>query len=129
MNSVLIANTLTPPCDGSKSTVKLIDEVKHLPFSKSTSYRRLNYARKIRKVLISGSGVSEWSEKKIRKIYRKLNRKKIKELHGWLKEHSNVVTSPNANDTVWVIMDDGEKVRETKLLLLCSVRELHNDLI
>ena len=26
-------------------------------------------------------------------------------------------------------MDDGEKVRETKLLLLCSVRELHNDLI
>ena len=53
---------------------------------------------------------------KIRKIYRKLNEKKIKELHGWLKDHSNVVTSPNANDTVWVIMDDGEKVRETKYL-------------
>ena len=64
VNSVLIANTLTPPFDGSKSTVKLIDEVKKLPFSKSTSYRKLNYARKIRKVLISGSGVSEWSGKK-----------------------------------------------------------------
>ena len=63
VNSVLIGNTSTPPFDGSKTTVKLIDEVKHLPFSKSTSYRRLNYARKIRKVLISGSGISEWSEK------------------------------------------------------------------
>ena len=69
------------------------------------------------------------SLRKLRKNYRKLNRKKIKELHGWLKDNNNVVTSPNANDTVWVIMDDGEKVRETKLLLLCSVRELHNDLI
>ena len=129
MNSVLIANTSTPPLDGSKTSVKMIEEVKHLPFSRSASYRRLRYARKTRKVLISGSGVYEWSGKKVRKIYRKLNRKKVKELHGWLKDHSNVVTSPNANDTVWVRMDDGEKVRETKLLLLCSVRELHNDLI
>ena len=63
VNSVMIENTLTPPFDGSKSTVKLIDEVKHLPFSQSTSYRKLNYARK-RKVLISGSGVSKWSKKK-----------------------------------------------------------------
>ena len=39
VNSVLIANTSTPPFDGSKTTVKLIDEVKYLPFSRSTSYK------------------------------------------------------------------------------------------
>ena len=129
VNSVLITNTSTSPLDGSKTSVKMIEEVKHLPFSRSTSDRRFRYTRKTRKVLISGSGVHEWSGKKVRKIYRKLNRKKVKELHGWLKGHSNVVTSLNANNTVWVRMDDGKKVRETKLLLLCSVRELHNDLI
>ena len=98
----------------------MIEEVKHLPFSRSALYRRLRYARKTRKVLISGSGVYEWSGKNARKIYRKLNRKKVKELHGWLKDHSNVVTSPNANDTVWVRMDDGEKVRDKNTFSMLS---------
>ena len=46
VNSVLIANTSTPPLDGSKNSIKMIEEVKHLPFSRSASYRRLRYARK-----------------------------------------------------------------------------------
>ena len=50
---------------------------------------------------------------KLWKIYRKLNRNKVKELHGWLKDQSNVVPSPNANDTVMARMEDGEKVNET----------------
>ena len=50
-------------------------------------------------------------------------------MHGWLKDHSNVLTSLNAYNTVWVKMENAEKVRETKLFLLCSVCEIHNDLI
>ena len=68
LNIVLIANTSTPPLDDSKTSVKMIEEVKHLIFSKYTSYRRFQYARNPRKVLISGSGVYEWSGKNVRKI-------------------------------------------------------------
>ena len=67
--------------------------------------------------------------KKVRKIYRKINSKKVNEQNGWLTDHSNIINSHNANNTVRVKMENSEKVRKTKLLLIYSVRELHNDLI
>ena len=100
VNSMLITNTSNPPLDGSKVSVKIIEEVNQLPLLRTAAYRRLKFARKSRKILINGSGVCEWSGKKVRKIYRKINSKKVKELHAWLKDNSNAVTSLNANDAV-----------------------------
>ena len=64
VNSVSIANTSTTPLDGSKTYFGTIEEVTDFPLSRSFSYRRLKYARKSGKILISGSGVYEWSGKK-----------------------------------------------------------------
>ena len=50
-------------------------------------------------------------------------------LRSWIINHSSVVTSPIQQDTIMIKHKDGTQQCVPKLLLECSVRELHNDLI
>ncbi len=54
----------------------------------------------------------------------------IQKVVDWVLRNSNVRESPIARDSL-LIDEDGEgiKTRVPKLLLECSVRELHNELI
>ena len=53
-------------------------------------------------------------------------------IFDWVKEHHDVVNSPNSRDAITcpapTTEDPNRTVRKNKLLLQCSVRELHNDL-
>ena len=47
----------------------------------------------------------------------------------WIRSHHHVVHSPIARDTVLVLdFESNQLVRKNKLLLQCSVRELHRNL-
>ena len=130
INSALMATTFTPTEDASEKKVRMADEIQHMKgISRSAAYRRLSFVKQNRKNLKSHAETGVWSGKKKRKRYRKLSDETIRELHIWLKEHPDVVTSPNSNDTLLVAGPDGEKIRVPKLLLQCSYVQLHNDLI
>ena len=52
-----------------------------------------------------------------------------KKIDHWIRSHPNIIHSPNKADTKLVIDPfTGQKVRKNRLLLTCSVRELHRDL-
>ena len=68
--------------------------------------------------------------KKNKSGYSKVSPSLRKKVVDWILKHPNVVQSPICNDKVFVKnRSTGEKEKVTKLLLECSVRELHNDLI
>ena len=108
----------------------MVDEIEHIKgMSRSAAYRRLAYAKKNRKHLRSDGEDGEWSGKKKRKLFRRLDEKALEELHKWIKAHPDVVESPCSNDTILVKGVDGKKTPVTKLLLQCSYVKLHNDMI
>jgi hypothetical protein len=48
---------------------------------------------------------------------------------NWIRDHPHVIHSPLQNDTIFVFdYATGTKMRKNKLLLQCSIRELHCDL-
>ena len=50
-------------------------------------------------------------------------------LLAWIHAHPHVIPSPFQNDTLLIKnAESGEKEPVPKLLLECSIRELHNDL-
>ena len=70
------------------------------------------------------------------RVLKRLGRKKVskeleKEFYEWLDNHNMVIQSPLANDTILVKdpNNPNNKIRINKILLQCSVRELHNDLL
>ena len=51
------------------------------------------------------------------------------EIDKWIRQHPHVIHSPIARGTILVRdVSNGEKVRKTKLILQCAIRELHCDL-
>ena len=91
--------------------------------------RMRKHARENRKRLRSDAEDGEWSGKKKRKIFRRLDDDALEELHRWMKGHPDVVESPCSNDTILVKGVDGKKTPVAKLLLQCSYVKLHNDMI
>ena len=71
----------------------------------------------------------KWCALPKRKRYTKISNDLCDKLRSWIVNHHSVVTSPIANDTYIVKNEDGTQGHVPKLLLECSVRELHNDLI
>ena len=97
--------------------------------SRTSAYRRLAYARDNRKRLQSDAEDGEWSGRKKRKIFRRLDDNAIEELHPWMKGHPDVVESPCSNDTILVKGVDEKKLIVSRLLLQCLYVKLHNEMI
>ena len=51
------------------------------------------------------------------------------QLQEWIKQHPCSIVSPIKSDTLLVKDKDGNKVKMPKLLLECTPRELHNDML
>ena len=102
-----------------------LDQVK----SESQCYRIMHAAGITRKKIINNSK-DAWVMKKNKSGYSKISPDLCDKVVEWIKKHPHVVHSPISNDKVYVKNPTtGEKEKVTKLLLECSVRELHNDLI
>ena len=82
INSALMSSTSTPTADTAIAKVKMIDEIRHMGgMSRTSAYRRLGYARENRKRLRSDAEDGEWSGKKKRKIFRRLDDDALEKLH------------------------------------------------
>ena len=83
-----------------------------------------------RRLIRQGAADSDWSLIVSRDgFWQKVSQELRAEIDKWIRDHPHVIHSPIAKDTVLVKDDStGELVRKTKLILQCSIRELHCDL-
>ena len=83
-----------------------------------------------RRSIRQGLEMSDWSLIVSRDgFWQKVSQEIRDEVEKWIRNHHHVIHSPIAKDTVLVKDDStGEVVRKTKLILQCSIRELHCDL-
>ena len=79
-----------------------------------------------------GIEISDWSRVKSRKGFWTMVSVELRaKILSWIYSHHHVIHSPIARDTLWVTNPNnpwGDKIQKNKLLLQCSVRELHSDL-
>ena len=72
----------------------------------------------------------KWSIKRCIVITKKVSKALRQEIVDWITKKSNVRQSTITRDTLLITDEDSkEKRRVLKLLLECSMRQLHNDLI
>ena len=84
----------------------------------------------MKRLELQGTANSDWSLIVSRDgFWQKLYPELRADIDKWIRHHPHVIHSPIAKDTVCVKDDfTGEIVRKTKLILQCSIRELHCDL-
>ena len=68
---------------------------------------------------------------KHRKKYQKVSEPIRRKLYDWIINHHCIIPSPSMDDTLLIQNRNNplEKIRVPKLLITCSMRELHNDLV
>jgi hypothetical protein len=116
------------PGDGKKPTLAARARATGLPAS--TARRGLLAAEAKRAQLTAHAKGIAWSSVKARKGHSKITEAVRAALLVWVLNHSRVINSPIANETLLVKNEEtGKMERVGKLLLEISVRELHNDLI
>ena len=108
-----------------------------IDMKRSTGYYKLRKLKEkrlsIRTSVRTGEDMknkSLWQLSKSREgFWTKISLELRKKIDQWIRSHPNVIHSPNKADTKLVIDPfTGQKVRKNRLLLTCSVRELHRDL-
>jgi len=97
----------------------------------TTARRLLENGARLREALRSGIRVIRWSTGRSRVGYSKVTKEIREALDRWIREHPQVLESPIVNDTILIYNPlTGKKDKcVPKLLLMISVRELHNDLL
>ena len=99
-----------------------------LGIKQSTGYVMFKKQEVRRKELLSG-GEGDWSRRKSRKgFWKKVSDELRQKIVQWIRNHNQVVHSPNARDTIQVKDEEGNIVRKHKLILQCTVAELLTDL-
>ena len=127
VHSIVLA-TLPPP--GEKA-VSDISASKALGIPKST-YQRIVKAVKQKRIAIEDEDRSIiFSQVLKRRGNKKLTAEQVERIQEFVRNHEMVVASPISNDLIQIPdkNDPGRMIKTTKLLLQCSVRELHNDLV
>ena len=137
--SSLSSAVLTPPSFKSNEDNSTNQPVrKKLSFRKqakvhglspATGWRYLSRALKKRKLMELNSKDIFWSYLPPRLKAQKVPDTVRRELQEWIMKHPCLIVSPVKDDTLLVKDKDGKKVRMPKLLLECSVRELHNNML
>lgn len=104
--------------------------MEHSNFAKSTARRALHKGMARRAQLTRAESKTTWCILSNRPRYKTIQRSLHEKLLNWILSHENVIPSPQKRDTI-LVYNPSTKKREpvTKLLLQCSVRELHDDLI
>ena len=131
----LVTSIVSSPsinCAQSDQTLKSIQKymMDHSNFTKSTARRALHKGIARRKDLTCTETQTTWCVLSNRPVYKTLQRSLQEKLLNWVLCHEYVIPSPQKKDTI-LVYNPTTKKREpvTKLLLQCSVRELHDDLI
>ena len=139
VNAILLATATTPPPDdesnmetttsttSSNPSRKLQFELLGIP--KTTANRNLKRLENNRRGIRQGIEESDWSLIVKKKGWRKVSNEIREAIDYWIRQHPMVIHSPIAWDTV-LVRDPAtnNKVRKNKLILQCSIRELHCDL-
>jgi hypothetical protein len=96
----------------------------------STGRRLLKNAKAKQILLMNMETGVDWSQRRKRKRWRKVDQDVRDKLHAWIINHEMVIEWPISND-VLLKLDPvtGIKERVPQLLLQIPVRELHNDLL
>ena len=136
VQSVLLSIATTPSRDGENQNNRKIPSMaarlRLVGMKGSAAYDAMNKAAKKRLAIREGTEISDWSSVKSRKgFWTKVSVQLRAKILSWIYSHHHVIHSPIARDTLWVTDPNnpgGDKIRKNKLLLQCSVRELHSDL-
>ena len=136
VQSVLLSIATTPSRDGENQNNRKIPSMaarlRLVGMKGSAAYDAMNKAAKKRLAIREGTEISDWSSVKSRKgFWTKVSVQLRAKIMSWIYSHHHVIHSPIARDTLWVTDPNnpgGDKIRKNKLLLQCSVRELHSDL-
>ena len=97
----------------------------------STGTRIFKSVKEKRRLIRAGQDIN-WSRVKSRVgFYKKVDDDLAEKIDEFVRGHHHVINSPIARDTLLIPNPDknGEKyIRKSKLLLQCSIRELHSDM-
>lgn len=127
VDSVFLANAANVDSEDAPS---LNSQARSLPMPRSSALRRLkNGIQRRAKVFTDTVGIRWSTGSRMRKRYSKVTPEKRAALDKWIRGHHDVVQSPIAKDTIQVYNPETKyKEPKPKLLLMISVRELHNDM-
>ena len=135
VDHLVMAMTTTPDSnDNNKKKHSRASIIKALGLAKSTGH--LIYKRQMEKraAIRAKEEVTTWSSYKGRSgIWKKIPEETRQAVLDWIYKHPDVIPSPLGNDTVLVqdpdnLEDPKAKIPRNKVLLQCSIRELHKDL-
>ena len=130
--SLILGAASTPPDDNTSKTngPSLLSQIKQIGLPISTGRRMFMREQQRRRAIRNGVSSVNYSKVLSRKgFWLKIDAHIRKKVDSWIRSHHHVVHSPIAQDTVLVLdLESSKLVRKNKLLLQCSVRELHSDL-
>ena len=122
-----------PSTTTSKKEVAPTVLFRNFGYPKSTGYRDLKKLKQKRKVIRKArnkvqSSIWKMTQSRIG-FWKKISVELRMKIDKWIRSHPLVVHSPNKADTKFVIDPFTlQKVRKNRLLLSCSVRELHREM-
>ena len=138
INNIAASQVLTPPKLSGISNIKSSFSPTKVSFSKqsralglprSTGYRILKTAWTKRQLLKTHDDATEWHTIPCRRMPTKISIDLRNEILNWIPNSDHMITSPFFNDTLKMKNDQGTKEDVPKLLLTCSVRDIHSELL